>query len=251
MPVPLRKQLIVFDLDETLSLSKTPIDKEMAGLLKKLLARYKVSVISGGLWEQMRTQLVAPLLECDTPLENLFIFPTCGACFYTHHDGGWVCVYENMFTQEEKKKIFDAFDKALPEAHFAYPKKLYGELIEDRGTQVTFSAFGQRAPLAIKSKWDPDMAKRKHIIEKLVKYIPEFEIRAGGSTSIDVTIQGIDKAYGVRQMETHLKIPRHAILFIGDRLHPGGNDYPVKELGVQCRSVRGPEDTKMLVRSFL
>jgi len=39
--------------------------------------------------------------------------------------------------------------------------KICGELIEDRGSQITYSGLGQFAPLAEKVKWDPDFSKRK------------------------------------------------------------------------------------------
>jgi len=71
---------------------------------------------------------------------------------------------------------------------------------------VTFSALGQQAPLAEKEKWDPDFAKRKKITAILEKHIPEFSIRMGGATSIDVTKSGIDKAYGIGKLRDTLHL---------------------------------------------
>ena len=77
-------------------------------------------------------------------------------------------------------------------------EQVWGEVIEDRGSQITFSALGQQAPLEQKDKWDPDFTKRKKIKAILDTLIPEFSVRMGGATSIDITKPGIDKAYGIR-----------------------------------------------------
>lgn len=246
-----RKQLIVFDLDETLSESKMPIDEAMALLLGDLLRKKKVAVISGGRQIQIETQLILPLAQFSHLFKNLSIFPTCGASFCSFKDTGWELVYDNIFSAEEKREVFKAFDGALMASGFEPSEILYGELIEDRGAQITFSAFGQQAPIEVKGGWDPDLKKREEIMRELTCLIPQFEIRAGGASSIDVTKKGIDKAYGILQMEKHLFVPIEEMLYVGDRLYPGGNDYPVKLLGVQCIAVKGLEDTKELIKKIL
>ncbi len=110
-------------------------------------------------------------------------------------------------TADEKGKIISSLKKALDESGFKI-EKVWGEEIEDRGSQITFSALGQQAPLEEKNKWDPDFTKRKKIKGILDTLIPEFSVRMGGATSIDVTKLGIDKAYGVRKLTRH---PGHFI----------------------------------------
>ena len=73
----------------------------------------------------------------------------------------------------------------------------------------------------------------------------------GGATSIDVTKPGIDKAYGIRKLRDILGIPLNEMLFIGDALFPGGNDYPAKEAGVVSLPVRGPGETKLMVTAII
>jgi hypothetical protein len=88
-------------------------------------------------------------------------------------------------------------------------------------------------------------------MEVLSPMIPEFTIRLGGATSIDVTRPGIDKAYGIKKLSEIQKIEIEQMLFIGDALFPGGNDYPAKELGVTTIQVRDPEETKRVIETFL
>jgi hydroxymethylpyrimidine pyrophosphatase-like HAD family hydrolase len=128
---------------------------------------------------------------------------------------------------------------------------VWGELMEDRGSQITFSALGQEAPLEEKKKWDPDFSKRRQIKVLLDKSIPEFSVRLGGTTSVDVTKQGIDKAYGIRKLRDILGAAISEMIFIGDALFPGGNDYPAKEAGVVSIQVRDPNETKRVIEAII
>jgi phosphomannomutase len=130
-------------------------------------------------------------------------------------------------------------------------EKVWGEVIEDRGSQITFSALGQQAPLEEKKEWDPDFTKRKKIKALLDKLIPEFCVRLGGTTSIDVTKPGIDKAYGIRKLRDTLGIAIREMIFVGDALFPGGNDYPAEEAGVVSIRVRDPNESKRVIEAIV
>jgi len=222
------KSLIVFDLDGTLAKSKSSIDSEMANLLDSLLAIVKVSVISGGAWPQFQTQVLAHLRGGEL-LKNLSLLPTCGTKFY-RYDSSWELLYSEDFTVAQRRTIVESLRQAIASADCKV-ERVWGEVIEDRGSQITFSALGQQAPLAEKNKWDPDFAKRKKITALLDALIPEFSVRMGGATSVDVTKHGIDKGYGIRKLRDILHIPIDEMIFIGDAMFPGGNDYPAKEAG--------------------
>jgi HAD superfamily hydrolase (TIGR01484 family) len=241
------KKLVVFDLDGTLAESKASLDEEMAKLLDRLLETVKVSVISGGDWSQFQKQVLAHLVTGD-PLKNLSLLPTCGTKFYQYH-GQWEKLYSEDFTGDEKTKIMDALNKTIEQSG-SKPTKLWGEQIQDRGSQITFSALGQQAPLDQKVKWDPDFAKRNQMKTILETMIPEFSIRLGGSTSIDVTKPGIDKAYGIRKLRDILGIAIDEMIFIGDAIFPGGNDYPAKQAGVDSIRVKDPHETKRVIEAI-
>ena len=243
------KKLIVFDLDGTLAGSKSPLDSEMSGLLHDLLLIVKVAVISGGDWPQFEKQLLSNLPH-DERLANLSLLPTCGTKFYRYDSAAWKKIYSEDLTAEERDKILSSLTKAIISADFK-TDKLRGEQIEDRGSQITFSALGQKAPLEEKIKWDPDFSKRKKIKAILDTLIPEFSVRIGGSTSIDITKPGIDKAYGIRKLRDLLGISLKEMIYIGDALYVGGNDYPAKEAGVDCISVKDPNETKRVILTII
>jgi hypothetical protein len=242
------KKLIVFDLDGTLAESKSFLDAEMSSLLCELLSVVKVAVISGGNWSQFENQLLANLPH-DERLKNLSLLPTCGTKFF-RYEALWKEIYSEDFTPDQREKIIGSLNKALGLSGFKQ-EKLWGKLIEDRGSQITFSALGQQAPIEDKKRWDPDFAKRKKIKAILDSLIPEFSVQMGGATSIDVTRPGIDKAYGIRKLRDILGIAIGEMLFIGDAVFPGGNDFPAKEAGVVSIRVRDPNETKRVCEAII
>jgi len=241
------KKLIVFDLDGTIAESKSPLDAEMANLLSRLLAVVKVAIISGGNWPQFQRQVLSHLGQ-DPHLKQLSILPTCGTKFY-RYESGWELLYSEDFSVEEKEKIIRSLQQTL--AHSGLEtQKIWGQQIEDRGSQITYSALGQEAPIEPKEKWDPDFSKRKQMKDFLDTLIPEFSVRLGGTTSIDVTKPGIDKAYGIRKLRDTLGIAIQDMVYVGDALFPGGNDYPAKEAGALSIQVRDPEESKRVIEAI-
>jgi len=242
------KKLIVFDLDGTLAASKSPLDAEMANLLRDLLEVVEVAVISGGAWLQFERQVLSHLPH-NSLLAKLSILPTCGTQFF-QYQGSWKKLYAEDFHSDEKEKIVSSLHKAVATAGFSV-EKTWGETIEDRGSQITYSALGQQAPLDEKVKWDPDFAKRKKIKTVLDLLIPEFAVRIGGATSIDVTKPGIDKAYGIKKLRDILGIAIQDMIYIGDALFVGGNDYPAKQAGVISIPIRSPDETKRVIEAII
>jgi HAD superfamily hydrolase (TIGR01484 family) len=242
------KELVVFDLDGTLAASKAPIDSEMAALLNALLGVVKVAVISGGAWQQFEQQLLANL-PADASLANLSLLPTCGSQFYQYQTH-WQKLYAEDLTAAEKAKIITSLQQSTESSDLPVRKR-WGEIIEDRGSQITYSALGQQAPLEEKAKWDPDFAKRRKIKAVLDELLPEFAVRLGGATSIDVTRHGIDKGYGIRKLRDVLHIAIDRMLFIGDAVFPGGNDYPAKEAGAPSIEVKDPHETKRVIEAIV
>ncbi len=243
------KSLIIFDLDGTLAKSKSALEKSMADLLDKLLTVAKVAVISGGAWPQFEKQLLSNLPK-DDRLNGLSLLPTSGTKFLQYDHGEWRQLYAEDFTPEDKTKIISALNKALDESGMR-EKKHWGEIIEDRGSQITMSALGQEAPLDVKKDWDPDFAKRKKIKAILDPLIPEFSVGMGGASSIDVTRPGVDKAYGIEKLKEVLGIPIKQMIFIGDALFPGGNDEPARKTGATCIRVRDPEETERVIQAII
>ncbi len=254
-----QKKLIVFDIDGTLTPSKAPADKEMIELILELLNKKSVAIIGGGKYDLFKEQLVRQLPDKDKRLVRLFLFPTNSTAFYRFSNNSWDQIYYHELSEQEREKIKTAFEEVFIQLDYKHPEKTYGPVIEDRGTQITFSSLGQEIVAMLgeegvkqKEEWNKKFDDLRHKMREMLQdMLPEFEVRAGGLTSIDITRKGIDKAYGVRQIAEHLNVAIDDMLFIGDAIFPGGNDYAALETGIDYVKVNNPSETKEVIRTII
>jgi len=249
-------RLVAFDLDDTLAPSKSPLDPRMGELLVQLLDAVEVCVISGGQFGQFQTQLVDNLpLDHPEALTRMHLMPTCGTQYYLFQDGEWRQQYAENLTEEQKDAALAAVESEAKRLGYWEPDnagaQTWGPILEDRGSQITFSALGQAAPVDAKKAWDPTGEKKNALRAAVQEHLDDLEVRSGGSTSVDITRAGIDKAYGMRKLSELTGIPFEQMLFVGDRLDPDGNDFPVIALGIPTRAVEGWEDTAAVIEQFL
>lgn len=244
-------QAVAFDLDGTLTESKSQMLPEMAALLTRLLKRMPVAVISGGAWKQFESQMLSAFPQ-STDFSQLYLFTTSASTCLVHSGAGWDKRYDYVLSAEEKSRILAALDDALLQTGLNTPSHhVWGERIEDRGSQITFSGLGQYAPPDVKKTWDPDRRIRGPILDLLVQKLPEFAVRVNAYTSIDITHKNISKAYGVRQFSAFTGVPISAMLYVGDGLFEGGNDHIVIETGIPTAAVTGPTETGALISKLL
>ncbi len=252
------KDLIVFDLDGTLAPTKSTIDTEMGKLIERLLTQKKVAVIGGGKLELFQHQFLNELKVPENLLENLYLFPVTATSFF-RYENGWKNVYTHNLTSQEIDKIMSVFTQVFKEINYQQPEKTYGNTIENRGSQVTWSALGQDVVkvlgdkgVDLKNQWKTENTPLKLKIAKLLQEkLPELEVHSAGFTSIDITKKGIDKSYGLRQMEELLNTKIENMLFIGDAIFPGGNDYAITKTPIDYCTVDDPEETKEIIRKLL
>ncbi|MFT4044459.1 MAG: HAD-IIB family hydrolase [Gordonia sp. (in: high G+C Gram-positive bacteria)] len=240
--------LVMFDLDDTLAPSKSPMADEMVDVFGRLLQNTKVCIISGGRFEQFSAQVIDRLGAVKR--ENLHLMPTCGTQYVRWNGTEWETVYAENLTEDEKRRTFDTLETGAKELRL-WETRTWGPILEDRGSQVTFSALGQAAPVDAKASWDPDGTKKESLRAYAAERLPDLEVRSGGSTSVDVTRKGIDKAYGARRLMEILGLGIDDILFFGDRLDEGGNDRPVLDLGITSVAVHGWTDTLAKLEALL
>lgn len=243
------KKVVVFDLDGTIATSKLPITATMADLLEHLLKTHQVCIISGEKFEQFNKQVLSKL-DPTADLASLHIMPTCGTRYFRFKDGNWEQLYSEDLPADDRAKIVETLTAGAKELGL-WPEKSWGEIVEDRGTQVTYSALGQEAPIEAKSVWDPDGAKRMKLRRYVLDHLDGYEVDVSGTTSVDVTKAGIDKAYGVKKLEEMLHLTNDDLVFVGDQLRPGGNDHPVKAMGVDSIEVDDWHETAKVIKEQL
>lgn len=244
-------RLVAFDLDDTLAPSKAAIDPRIGALLTSLAERVEVAIISGGQLEQFRTQVVEKLPDAaESVFAHFHLLPTCGTQYYRLGAAGLETVYAHSLSDDEKARAMSALEQEARRLGL-WELEPWGDILEDRDSQITFSALGQRAPLTAKTAWDPTGEKKNALRAAVAERIPDLEVRSGGSTSVDITHNGIDKAYGMGQLAEQTGIPLDDMIFVGDRLDPDGNDYPVLAMGVRCHAVEGWEDTAAYLEALI
>ena len=253
------KKLIAFDLDGTLAPSKSMLDPKMASLLNELLEHFEVCIISGAKYELFERQVLTQITDAPNLLTKLHLMPTSGTRYYKYDEASnaWQLVYANDFSTEQKQQIITALEEGLNESGYR-ESEVYGEIIEDRESQITLSLLGQEIAAVLgeegmrrKEAWDPDNNKKMAICALVAPKIPDFEVRSAGLTSIDVTMPGVDKAYGIQKLIDETGIALEDILFFGDRIQEGGNDYPVKAMGVDSIGIHNWENTTQVLTGIL
>ena len=252
------KKVLSFDIDQTLNVAKTPIPDEIAELLTKCLDHFEICPISGQKFDQFLIQIVNRLKDAGaTPkqLSHLHLFVAQGTQYYRFslEKNDWEQVYNYPLTDEQVKKITATLEAAAKENGYWEADKLAegDEIIENRLSQITFSALGQKAGTEAKYAWDPDCKKREAIVASAKKMAPEFEYEIGGTTSINAITPGMNKVFGMTHLLEELQVEKSDVLYFGDMTQPGGNDYPVVEMGVDTITVRSHEDTAYALRGIL
>ncbi len=250
------KKVLAFDVDQTLNIAKTPIPPEIADLLTQCLDHFEICPISGQKYDQFLFQIVDQLKDA-TPeqLEHLHLFVAQGTQYYRYDASkkDWDQVYSYPLTDEQVTEITAAIKQAAEELGYWEEDKLAegDEIIENRLSQVTFSALGQKAGTEAKYAWDPDCKKREAIVKRAKELAPAYDYEIGGTTSINAITPGMNKVFGMTHLMEELKVEKEDILYFGDMTQPGGNDYPVVQMGIDTITVRSHEDTAYALRGIL
>ena len=252
----LDKKIIAFDIDGTLTASKTLITESMASLIKKLIQQKKVIAIAGGSFKQMETQFLPPFLNDDTMIpfiHNFTLLPTSGSQRYEYNETKkeWILTDKESMDSKVKERIMKLLQEVIDNPIYGIPPNPIGPIIEDRDTQITFTPNGQQAPVTIKLAFDPDRKKREKIKMMLAPQLPEVSILVNGTSSIDILPKGFNKAVGLTRFLKNAGFEKSDVIFVGDAIFPGGNDYSVYEAGFDTISVKNPEETESIIRNWL
>ncbi|MEX1207907.1 MAG: HAD-IIB family hydrolase [Acidimicrobiia bacterium] len=248
----MKRRVIAFDLDGTLAVTKSAISDVMADRLRDLLLLYEVCVISGGKFDQFKIQLIDRLDVSPKQMSRLHIMPTSGTRYlrFDEQKLDWVLQYAEDLSPQERAQIVEVLTAGAKKLGY-WDTEPFGDIIEDRGSQITYSALGQEAPAEMKYAWDPDGIKKEALRDYAAEQLPNLEVHVGGTTSVDVTEAGIDKAYGMRKLMAVLNLTSDDILFFGDKLDEGGNDYPVKSVGIDTIAVKSWEETALVLQAII
>lgn len=236
-----RARAIAFDLDNTLARSRKPMKPPMAERIAVLTHLMPVAVISGGKF-QLVTGQVTDVLPSDADLSRMHLMPTSGTLYYRWNGTEWAQIHAYNLSEEDCRRAVEVLERNA-RAQGLWAERVWGSRIENRGSQITFSALGQQAPNELKAEWDPDNEKKNRLAKAVAAELPHLGVRPGGMTSVDVYMRGRDKSHAIHDLSQALSITPESIIFVGDRMTPDGNDYPAALAGTMAVQVTGPDDT--------
>ncbi|MBP6857663.1 MAG: HAD-IIB family hydrolase [Candidatus Pacebacteria bacterium] len=224
----------------------------MVNLLNKLTEKVLVVIISGSSFKNLLNQLDLFLNQENKEIfKNILLMPANGSETYIYKTTNWEISDSETMGNETKSKIIEVLEKLIDSKNFNIPEMEVGTKIEDRGTQISFAALGIDASIEEKKLWDHDQEKRKKIVNFIKPLLPETDIFIAGTTTIDILPKGITKGVMLRKMLSKRTLLDTDLLFIGDALFEGGNDYEVKKEGFNTISTTGPKETAKIIESIL
>jgi phosphomannomutase len=242
------RRAVVFDVDNTLTPPRKPLEREMAHLLTTIDAR--VAVAAGSDLPLVRRQLIEPLGAFGYPT-SLDVFVCNGAAHYRCRFGGEPAielvsdfdlpshlgpgVYDRVVATT--LEILDA-----PEFRLAPPVRVIGERLVHRRSMLNVAPAGRPVgdldDEAFRNReafvaFDRATGFRARMLarmrERLGALAPDkgLWITLGGETSFDVVARGHDKTFPIRTLLAEGCAP---VSYVGDALFEGGNDFAVVEM---------------------
>jgi phosphomannomutase len=233
-----------FDLDNTLTRSKSPILPEQEELFTKLGNSYDVIIVSGSseknIWERLTDMSRGTYYSLTQNGNRAF-------------DKERSLMWERLLSPEQKAAA-ERF-AALARAHTPTEVPDENDLLEDRGCQIAFSFIGQHADIDLKERFDPDFSKRRKVLTDLHDEVAKLEaqgleVTIGGTTNLDIYLKDMNKGHNARVLMDMKDWKSDECVYVGDALFPGGNDETV--VGVMpTHAVSCPDDTYAFIRSSM
>ena len=238
---------LLFDIDNTLTPPRQPLNEEMTEVLKRLSVPFHI--VAGSHLKILLGQFFEPLYQYGFR-KQFDAFINLGGVHYR-------CDYSQGMSLE----VISAFDMrghlgdadfnflmgvlqdtlALAEFALPPPLKILGETITYRGAMINLCPIGRtehespayRANRNYFAEFDLANSYRQKMMEhlrmELERLIEERDLTIvlGGQTSFDISVSSRDKTYAVH---TLLAKGTERVIFIGDALFEGGNDASIREL---------------------
>jgi HAD superfamily hydrolase (TIGR01484 family) len=232
-------KIVLADVDDTVAPSTQPLGDPMAATLASLADKgFLLVFVSGGSVAQMTKQVCVRL-----PRTHHLLGTSGSHAVAVDAAGKQTELFKVGFSETERKEIYDALDALVKHFHVV-PDTNHDDQVQDRGCQFTLSALGRGAADARKRAFDPEGSVRREWVHFLTDRLGDdrFTMRVGGTTSVDITAKGVDKATGVRRLLEAKGWKAEDGLYFGDRFEETGNDHPVLQV-MDCVNVHGPEET--------
>ena len=265
-------KVYIFDVDGTL----TPSRRQMMGEFKKYFVEWSKKnfffLVTGSDIEKLDEQVPHEVLMYSQAIftcagNEMWVFDKDNTSSFRRNGSSFpfTRVYKNEFNPPQE--LIEYLEEKLKSSKYHHRA---GNHIEDRGSMLNFSIVGRNCSLMEREnyfKWDIKEGERKEISRAIGFRWPELEAVIGGQISIDIYPKGKDKSQILFYINKILNrklsstgIKGHSYYgiqynFIGDRIHEGGNDYPLAEAlsknnYSKSHQTEGPEHTQQILEKL-
>lgn len=221
----------VFDVDGTLTPSRSVIDPEFYLFFKNWIVDKEVYLITGSDYAKTEEQLGAEICESVTKVYNC-----AGNAAYVKGQ----LVYQSDFKITNEQRNF--LDKLLEDSPYQIRT---GQHIEERIGLCNFSIVGRGANKQQRADYyhyDLINKERFNLTKEICKKFPELEATVAGETGIDIYPVGKDKSQIAEEVKP--------FTFFGDMIKIGGNDYTIAQKANKYFCVKNWEETYQILKEF-
>ena len=251
--------LVLFDVDGTLTDAREPIGVNVLKALRELCRYAEIGFLTGSGLEYIKEQLW-PALNDPIIKQNCHLLP-CNGTEYLITDGDEEIIFNYIsksimedeigygMMQELLKLLCELQSKIITE----YNMPLSGNFIQNRGSMVNWCPIGRASKRDSRKAFkllDEEYGIRRKYFNILTEEMKSRKIgltlKLGGDTSFDIYPYGWDKTYALK----HFEGQDWNFWFVGDRCYPQGNDYEIfeklKDTG-RAFETSGPKETVELI----
>ncbi len=217
---------LFFDLDDTLTLTKSPITNEIKDILAS--SGRDIIVVSG-----------ADIPRITLQTDNMPSYKL-GQNGNDSVDMSGNRLWQDYLSTEEKNAVLMHTSELLTLMY--WDVKDAHDLIEDRGCQVSFSVVGHHEDVPYKKSFDPHSEVRLRMLLRYPFTSDIMEVKIGGTTTFDYFKKGAHKGSNVARLIEHMGWRKEDSIYFGDKLHDGGNDESVVGV-INTIAVENHDDT--------
>ena len=253
------KNIVLFDMDGTLTEARRPFAQFLSSPLKALGHVAEVGIVTGSDLDYVKEQM-SSLIDDPSFRYRLHILPCNGTKWLlppefpsrNHSEIHSVSMKGKIGNSEYQKLMEILLSLQNESADFEIP--LTGNFICARGSMINWCPIGRNASISERKQFknfDKKFNFRFQFFKKLKDRLSqsgldEITVKLGGDTSFDIYPSGWDKTYALRHFSDK------NVWFVGDRaLSPKGNDWEIfQACGARSFHTKNPEQTKEVIEEI-
>ena len=231
------KDIILFDMDGTLTPPRKKIKRDVVDALKEKSKDFDIGIVTGSDFDYVMQQCKDLFNQSGIDPSRLHIFPCNGTKKYVWEYTQYTLAYSVDMIEKigmlAYRKLLSTIVDSQSDIMMFYPTvPLSGTFFQYRGSLLNWCPIGRIANQEQREAWkklDNDFKIREEYLKVLQEYLNKenikLDVALGGSTSFDIFPVGWDKTYVMKHLDKYANV-----FFVGDKCREGGNDKALYDL---------------------